>query len=132
MQLSFTRMMTEGWMLSVESRQCWKRCTKSTITGCSTTTGRPWSKHSPRKIPVLIRNGLLLVHDENLSRGNVMAFTQEDCEKALAGMSSQTQAQFLAGLGHIYTVFARDSYEFQGPGVTNPRLLRDFNEVHHR
>jgi hypothetical protein len=30
------------------------------------------------------------------------------------------------------TVYARDAYEFQGPGVTNPRLLRDFNEVHHR
>lgn len=72
------------------------------------------------------------MRDENLSRGNVMAFTQEDCEQALAGMSSQTQAQFLAGLGHVYTVLARDSYEFQGPGVTNPRLLRDVNEVHHR
>ena len=61
-----------------------------------------------------------------------MTFTQQDCERALAEMSAQNLAQFLAKLGHTYTVFARDSYEFQGPGVTNPRLLRDFNEVHHR
>ena len=26
----------------------------------------------------------------------------------------------------------RDVYEFQGPGVTKPRLLRDANEIHHR
>ena len=61
-----------------------------------------------------------------------MALTQQDCEKALAEMSPKMQAAFLAKLGHAYTVSARESYEFQGPGVTNPRVLRDFNEVHHR
>lgn len=61
-----------------------------------------------------------------------MPLTQKDCETVLAGMTPQRQAQFLTRLGHMYTVYARDAYEFQGPGVTKPRLLRDFNEVHHR
>jgi hypothetical protein len=61
-----------------------------------------------------------------------MPLTQKGCEAVLAEMTPQRQAQFLTRLGHMYTVYARDAYEFQGPGVTNPRLLRDFNEVHHR
>ncbi|MYN40348.1 hypothetical protein GTP55_13280 [Duganella sp. FT109W] len=61
-----------------------------------------------------------------------MPLNQKDCEKVLAEMTPERQAQFLARLGHMYTVYGRDAYEFQGPGVTKPRLLRDFNEVHHR
>lgn len=61
-----------------------------------------------------------------------MSLTQNDCEKVLADMTPQSQAQFLARLGHRYTVCARDAYEFQGPGITKPGLLRDFNELHHR
>lgn len=61
-----------------------------------------------------------------------MPLTQKDCEKFLSEMTPESQAQFLARLGHMYTVYGRDAYEFQGSGVTKPRLLRDFNEVHHR
>jgi hypothetical protein len=58
--------------------------------------------------------------------------TQADCEKALRSMTPTEQAHFLGILGHTLTVAARRVYEFQGPGVTNPRLLRDLNEIHHR
>lgn len=34
--------------------------------------------------------------------------------------------------GHQLTIMCREAYEFQAPGVTNPRLLRDANEIHHR
>lgn len=61
-----------------------------------------------------------------------MSLTQKDCEKILAEMTPQRQAVFLAKLGSMCTVYSREAYEFQGPGVTSPRLLRDFNEVHHR
>ena len=61
-----------------------------------------------------------------------MSITQEQCERALALMPAQTQAVFLCYLGHKLTVVARSAYEFQGPGVTSPRLLRDLNEIHHR
>jgi hypothetical protein len=61
-----------------------------------------------------------------------MTITQQDCEKVLSDMPAETQAKFLAKLGHFLTVIAREAYEFQGPGVTNPRMLRDFNELHHR
>ncbi|MFP5389976.1 MAG: hypothetical protein ACLGI6_00290 [Gammaproteobacteria bacterium] len=61
-----------------------------------------------------------------------MTLTQQDCARALADMSTQELALFLARLGHMCTIFAREAYEFQGPGVTDPYLLRDFNELHHR
>ena len=47
-------------------------------------------------------------------------------------MPASHQAHFLASLGHWITVVGRGAYEFQGPGVVDPRLLRDLNEVHHR
>ncbi|MBC3873589.1 hypothetical protein [Undibacterium flavidum] len=61
-----------------------------------------------------------------------MALTKKDCEKMLANMPASEQSVFLAQLGHFLTVVAREAYEFQGSGVTNPRLLRDLNEIHHR
>lgn len=61
-----------------------------------------------------------------------MALTQQDCERMLTNIPESEQAVFLARLGHFLTVVARDAYEFQGPDVTNPRLLRDLNEIHHR
>lgn len=39
---------------------------------------------------------------------------------------------FLISYGHSLTVMVREGYEFQGPGVDNPRLLRDANEILHR
>ena len=61
-----------------------------------------------------------------------MALTQSDCEIVLASMSEEERAYFLSVLGHELTIVGREAYEFQGPGVTNPRLLRDLNEIHHR
>lgn len=61
-----------------------------------------------------------------------MSFNQKDCERALALMPPHEQAIFLCHLGHKLTVAGRFAYEFQAPGVTNPRLLRDLNEIHHR
>lgn len=61
-----------------------------------------------------------------------MPLSQKDCEILLSEMSASEQAHFLSILGHSLTVLARGAYEFQGPGVTNPRLLRDLNEIHHR
>lgn len=61
-----------------------------------------------------------------------MALTQQDCERILDSMSPDLQSTFLSRLGHLLTVVGRKAYEFQGPGVTDPRLLLDLNEIHHR
>jgi hypothetical protein len=58
--------------------------------------------------------------------------TQQTCEKLLSDLSPAEQAQFLTLLGHELTILGRSSYEFQVPGVTNPKLLRDLNEIQHR
>ena len=61
-----------------------------------------------------------------------MPITRHECEQALSAMSPQKEVLFFAVLGHWLTVAARDTYEFQAPGVTNPVTLRAFNELHHR
>ena len=61
-----------------------------------------------------------------------MSITPAECERVLATMAPADRMYFLAQVGHTLTVMARDAYEFQGPGVTKPRLLRDLNEIHHR
>ncbi len=61
-----------------------------------------------------------------------MSRTLADATQVLAAMPPSHQQQFLASLGHWITVVGRLAYEFQGPGVTDPRLLRDLNEIHHR
>ena len=58
--------------------------------------------------------------------------TKEDCKKIFDEMSNKEQAEFLLIFGHQMTIMAREAYEFQGPGVTIPRLLRDINEMNHR
>ena len=61
-----------------------------------------------------------------------MESTQQACEHFLAGLQPADQAHFLCQFGHELTVLARSAYEFQGPGVVDPRLLRDLNEISHR
>jgi hypothetical protein len=61
-----------------------------------------------------------------------VATNQQTCEQFLAALSPAQQAAFLSQLGHELTVLARSAYEFQGPGVSDPRLLRDLNEISHR
>ena len=58
--------------------------------------------------------------------------TQEEIQRVLEDMPNNLQALLLSVYGHQLTIMARDAYEFQGPGVTKPRLLRDVNEINHR
>lgn len=61
-----------------------------------------------------------------------MELTQHKVVDLFEVMPPERQIGFLLRLGHELTIQARSAYEFQGPGVTNPRLLRDLNEIHHR
>lgn len=47
-------------------------------------------------------------------------------------MSDRELSQLLSFLGHELTLIARTAYEFQGSGVTDPRFLRELNEIQHR
>jgi hypothetical protein len=58
--------------------------------------------------------------------------TPQDCEKLLSTLSVAEQSRLLALVGHELTILGRFAYEFQGPGVTDPRMLRDLNEIQHR
>ena len=62
----------------------------------------------------------------------LVAITPEQCEQYLNSLPPMQQVTFLAELGHELTVVARKAYEFQGPGVDDPRWLRDLNEISHR
>ena len=61
-----------------------------------------------------------------------MAMTQQECEALLSNLTAAEQSQLLPLVGHELTILGRTAYEFRGPGVTNPRLLRDLNEIQHR
>ncbi|WP_203322838.1 hypothetical protein [Pseudoxanthomonas beigongshangi] len=61
-----------------------------------------------------------------------MSITPQECETLLSRMEDADMARFLPLFGHELTVIARTAYEFQGPGVTDPRFLRDINEIQHR
>ena len=61
-----------------------------------------------------------------------MTVNQQECELLLSGMTDAELSMFLSFFGHELTVIARMAYEFQGPGVADPRLLRDLNEIQHR
>ncbi len=56
----------------------------------------------------------------------------EQIQKKLNDLDIEDRVKLLICYGHQLTIMCRDAYEFQGPGVTNPRLLRDANEIHHR
>jgi hypothetical protein len=47
-------------------------------------------------------------------------------------LAPDDQLRVLAALGHNLTIAARDTYEFQAPGVRAPQRLRDINEIQHR
>ena len=53
-------------------------------------------------------------------------------QKKLDDLSIEERLNLLIGYGHQLTIMCRDAYEFQGPGVTDPGLLRDANEIQHR
>lgn len=57
---------------------------------------------------------------------------EHEIQKAIDELPDEEKLRLLSIYGHQLTVHARASYEFQGPGVTNPRLLRDCNEIQHR
>ena len=61
-----------------------------------------------------------------------MTITPQECESLISGMTDAELSALLSFLGHELTIIARTAYEFQGPGVTDPRLLRDLNEIQHR
>ena len=61
-----------------------------------------------------------------------MLLTQTECEEALAAMLPEEETIFLAHLGHLLTVVARETYEAQELGVKNSIILRELNEMHHR
>jgi hypothetical protein len=47
-------------------------------------------------------------------------------------LSADKQIRVLAAFGHNLTIAARDTYEFQAPGVRAPERLRGINEIQHR
>ena len=56
----------------------------------------------------------------------------DEIEVVLNQLSAADRKNLLVCYGHQLTIACRDAYEFQGPGVLRPRLLRDANEIHHR
>jgi DNA-binding transcriptional LysR family regulator len=46
--------------------------------------------------------------------------------------SPQEKSDFLLQLAHALTIIARDTYEVEGEGLTQPARLRRINEVQHR
>lgn len=61
-----------------------------------------------------------------------MTLDAEQLVQYLNSMSPTEQAFLLGHIGHQITVAARGAYECSGSGVTDPRLLRDLNEITHR
>ena len=62
----------------------------------------------------------------------VLEMNSDYVGKELENLNKHEKAMLLLTYGHQLTIMARDAYEFQGPGVTKPRLLRDTNEILHR
>ncbi len=56
----------------------------------------------------------------------------EQIQSNLDALGKNEKLKLLANYGHQLTIMSREAYEFQAPGVKNPRLLRDANEIHHR
>src|SRR5262245_31415192 len=56
----------------------------------------------------------------------------DDVKRRFKNLAPNAQLRVLAELGHNLTIVARDTYEFQAPGVRAPQRLRDINEIQHR
>lgn len=56
----------------------------------------------------------------------------DEIDTILTELSLDDRKRLLMNYGHALTIMCREAYEFQGPGVIQPRLLRDANEIHHR
>mgnify|MGYP000552776293 CR=1 FL=1 len=56
----------------------------------------------------------------------------EQIQVELENLDDEAALNLLLVYGHELTIQARSSYEFQGAGVDDPRLLRDCNEIQHR
>jgi len=57
---------------------------------------------------------------------------REETNCLYTSLSGENQLRVLATFGHNLTIAARDTYEFQAPGVREPQRLRDINEIQHR
>ena len=58
--------------------------------------------------------------------------TPKEIEATFEKLSNDQKISLLLQYGHCLSILAREAYEFQGPGVTNPELLRGINEIFHR
>jgi hypothetical protein len=56
----------------------------------------------------------------------------DDVKRRFKKLAPDSQLRVLAAFGHNLTIAARDTYEFQAPGVRAPQRLRDINEIQHR
>ena len=56
----------------------------------------------------------------------------EEVKRRFRSLPPDAQLRVLATFGHNLTIAARDTYEFQAPGVRAPQRLRDINEIQHR
>ena len=52
--------------------------------------------------------------------------------EAYGKLSHTERIQWLAGLAHELTIYARDTYEIGTEDVCDPKRLRGFNELSHR
>ena len=53
-------------------------------------------------------------------------------EELLSSLPLVERVRLLAFLGHEVTILGRLAYEYHAPGVTNPKLLREINEIQHQ
>jgi hypothetical protein len=57
---------------------------------------------------------------------------EKQIKENIENLNDSNLVTLLISYGHELTIQARDGYEFQGVGLTNPELLRDCNEIQHR
>ena len=55
-----------------------------------------------------------------------------EATRQLSSLPTEAQLRLVAKFGHNLTIAARETYEFQAPGVRAPQRLRQINEVQHR
>ena len=57
---------------------------------------------------------------------------EEQIREKIESFNDFNLVVLLLSYGHELTIQARVGYEFQSTGLTDPRLLRDCNEIQHR